>query len=386
MNHNLYELSRNLWRPSSLINDPEASIPTIDRWGSIEYLRPNSIVGETQRERDFLTANPGVLDRPPSIDSFDESLLESKTTTVENAVQRMVTLPDGRPNLEFFQGKSRQLKSVLKRPREERRTGLTPQEEHYLQQTNPVAFDRYQGLSNTEKANVFVENKEREMVVFIPGEGFSSSVDSLEVWYLPPISKIPGVEEIFVAGHGPSLGERLGIHEILGTKQKDGNWYLFGGLFDLGSPGMPGAGTAALWWIPDRILGADMSDYYVYHDEHFDSSLGLSDIEQILTTERDSFLMGASDNPFKMGLQVVYSSATTGASLLTATYNSVAGLFSSGSGASPSPSGGSTAGGGSPSSIVSSIVSGGCGAPKLPPVPAAAAGGAGVDGCVVTVV
>src|SRR5262249_29640575 len=58
----------------------------------------------------------------------------------------------------------------------------------------------------------------------------------------------------------------------LGFPMKEGNWYLFGGLIDLGSPENPGAGTGHMrgpiadWITPDRIGPYRMNDYFVLHD------------------------------------------------------------------------------------------------------------------------
>jgi hypothetical protein len=101
-----------------------------------------------------------------------------------------------------------------------------------------------------------------------------------------------------------------------GNEYTPGNWYLLGGLIDLGSPIWPGAGSGGAWYIPDSILGRDMSSYYIPHDwmyhpgghpNHPKPSFG-----DIFTEwEIPSFIAGLSFDPLQNVLQVVYSGATT---------------------------------------------------------------------------
>ncbi|MDZ4849533.1 MAG: PAAR-like domain-containing protein [Pirellulaceae bacterium] len=207
-----------------------------------------------------------------------------------------------------------------------------------LKESNPVAYDRL--TASPIQADAFVEfqkpikdsngneysNYDRA-AIYIPGEGFSTSKAEMDgipnVSGLFPDSISNGFKEVFVASKdSPSIGSFFGI------KEKEGNAYLFGGLVDLGSPGMPGAGTASTWWVPDRILNANMSPYYDAHDKgYYGSNVTLSDLGTILKHELDAFKAGATTSPLQLPLQAIYSAATTGVGLGNATKNSIANLF-----------------------------------------------------------
>lgn len=147
--------------------------------------------------------------------------------------------------------------------------------------------------------------------------GWSSTPRELESNWLPELPD--RLRNVFRAeSNGTS---------ILGIPQREGNWYLFGGLIDLGSPQWPGAGTGSPAWLaPDRILFWDMSDYFVFHDWHFNPD-SLGNIGQILTTEAEAFGAGASFDPIQMALQVIYSGATTIAGVTTAASNDIQDAF-----------------------------------------------------------
>ena len=110
----------------------------------------------------------------------------------------------------------------------------------------------------------------------------------------------------------------------LGLPVKEGNWYLLGGLIDLGSPLNPGAGTGDWTWVvPDKIFGMDMSAYYLPHDWKFIPETygkeGKPFWDMYLDWELGPFLSGieaAKGNPIHMGLQVIYSGATSVVSAL----------------------------------------------------------------------
>lgn len=258
------------------------------------------------------------------------------------------------------------------RPRE----CITPDVLDYLQLTNPAAYERINNLSANDRANAFVEigpesqdssgsdrSANDRTAVYIPGEGFSTS--QVERDSLPNVSQyIPGrVRELFVAGKDtPSVGNFFGI------KEKEGNVYLFGGLVDLGSPELPGAGTAWAWWVPDRILNADMSPYYDYHDkQYYGDNVDLGDIGKILSHEVEAFKAGATTSPLQLPLQAIYSAVTTGVGIFTAAKNSL-GDISQGKFDSLSDFYGSVFGE-SPSSNSaqpSSIIAGGCMGDILP--------------------
>jgi hypothetical protein len=105
-----------------------------------------------------------------------------------------------------------------------------------------------------------------------------------------------------------------GEKDWFGNDYKAGNWYLLGGLIDLGSPVWPGAGSGGVWYIPDKILGNDMSNYYIPHDWMFHPSASHSALGDIIPEwELPAFLAGLEGNKSltRTGLQVIYSSATT---------------------------------------------------------------------------
>jgi hypothetical protein len=234
----------------------------------------------------------------------------------------------------------------------------------YFKEHNPVAHQRYEMLSDEQKCNAFVEianpnNGElrdgdySRAAMYIPGEGFSTSKAELDK--LPNISSyLPdGFTSLFVASQ-----DTRSVGRFFGIEQKDGNAYLLGGLIDLGSPGMPGAGDAKTWWIPDRILNADMSPYYDKHDrDYYGSDVRLGDLGKILGHELDSLRAGATLNPLQLPLQALYSAATTTVGVGTATFNSLSdafsGIFGGGPGTAP-------AGGGGIPAMANSFLPGGC--------------------------
>lgn len=101
----------------------------------------------------------------------------------------------------------------------------------------------------------------------------------------------------------------------LGFPMKNGNWYLLGGLIDLGSPEWPGAGTGTQWYIPDRIGPYSMADYYARHDATFDPAN--QNMMERLGVELDAFAHGIQSDLIKLILQVIYSDATTVVSVTT---------------------------------------------------------------------
>ena len=258
---------------------------------------------------------------------------------------------------------------------------------------NPTAAERYDLLNEKEKKEAFVETNKpsktkdgqpvpenKRIAVYLPGQGFSTTPEERENSFLPPTPE--GIKEIFVA-------EKDGDKEnFLGIKQKKGNWYLFGGLMDLGSPEMPGAGNANMWFIPDNFLGIDMSKYYDYHDEdYYGSDVGIGDIGSVLEHELIAFGKGLSLNPLQWPLQAIYSTATTGIGLATILQNttkqvdgalsdvlgkidsgSFKDIFSSVFGASEvNPN----------DLVINNIVPGGCMGPEVPTLPGQSAPGTG---------
>jgi hypothetical protein len=217
----------------------------------------------------------------------------------------------------------------------------------HLKESNPGAHDRYMALSDVDKCNAFIETQTPTKdsngndystndltAIYIPGEGFSTS--QAERDGLPNVSgHLPSelknvFSEVFVAGKD----SRFSVGSFFGIKEKEGNVYLLGGLIDLGSPEMPGAGNTWAWWVPDRLLNMDMSPYYDYHDkEYYGSNVGLSDLGTILSHELEAFRAGATLNPLQLPLQAIYSAATTAVGLGTAAGNSLmnfgSGTFSS---------------------------------------------------------
>ena len=204
------------------------------------------------------------------------------------------------------------------------REALTAENVALLEQNNPTAYERYMLLSDEEKKGAFVEfnspskdsdgnpySKGDRAAFYVPGEGFTTTKEERDG--LPNVSGIfgdgfkAGLKELFVADK-----EDATKGNFFGIKQKEGNVYLFGGLIDLGSPEMPGAGNAWSWWVPDRILNMDMSPYYDHHDlEYYGSNLDLSKMGEILRHEVESFKKGATLNPLQLPLQAIYSAGTT---------------------------------------------------------------------------
>ena len=83
------------------------------------------------------------------------------------------------------------------------------------------------------------------------------------------------------------------------------------GLFDLGSPKFPGAGTGPLWFPPDKLFGVDMSPYYTLHDWLYGPG---ADLIANLKVEWKAFLAGRKEG-VPLLLQIIYSLATTAASI-----------------------------------------------------------------------
>lgn len=234
--------------------------------------------------------------------------------------------PQGRPRLDHARESLAQLE-----PRSAIRA-MTAEDLAYLEQHNPPAAEYYKGLPEEKQRGVFLEVESSESGelkgetarIYVPTRGYSSSMDEQNS---VPEFPIP-IESVFVSKGGPGS-----FYEITGLESPPthaGNYMLFGGLIDLGSPTMPGAGTGLLWFVPDRILGADMSPYFDYHDlNHYGWDVTLADVGEILDVEWAAFLAGISASgagPLTMALQVVYSSATASVGMLTALWNSAGGL------------------------------------------------------------
>ena len=198
-----------------------------------------------------------------------------------------------------------------------------------MQTNNPTAYERYMALEECDRSRAFVEigkpgtdkdgypiSESHRTAVYIPGQGFSPSPQERADSILPAVPA--WLKEVFVA-------EKDGDKEnFVGIKQKKGNWYLFGGIVDLGSPEMPGAGDANAWWIPDNLFGLDMSGYYDYHDKnYYGSDVRISDMGSILGTELKSLVAGIVSNPLTLPIQAIYSTATTLVGTLTAGKNTL---------------------------------------------------------------
>lgn len=268
------------------------------------------------------------------------------------------------------------------------RQHITPDVLDYLKQTNTAAYERYNLLSDSDKANAFVEmgppskdsngsdySPNDRTAIYIPGEGFSTSKEERDS--LPNVSQyIPSrIRELFVADkQDATQGNFFGI------KEKEGNVYLFGGLIDLGSPELPGAGNTQAWWVPDRILNMDMSPYYDHHDKgYYGSNVGLKDLGNILSHELEAFKAGATLNPLQLPLQAIYSAATTAVGLGTAVTNEAT-KIGSGDFSSLKDFFGSVFGGSSVNPIDSQIMTiapGGCMGPEVPTLPGQSAPGTG---------
>ncbi len=137
----------------------------------------------------------------------------------------------------------------------------------------------------------------------------------------PPPKEPPKTPPVDVSSQRKSGQEQLDhrllfpvppVIKQLFVDEKTQNWLLLGGLIDLGSPEVPGAGTTLTWWIPDRILGWDMSKFFVFHDsEFFKKDWTLADFDEVFSTEIEAFRKGLQPDPIHLALQVIYSSATT---------------------------------------------------------------------------
>lgn len=96
-------------------------------------------------------------------------------------------------------------------------------------------------------------------------------------------------------------------------KERPGNWYLLGGLIDLGSPKFPGAGTGGIsWLVPDKIFGLHMGPLYTPHDWRFDPSNPANTLLNVLTVEVESLTgaLASTRNPIHWALFVIYILAT----------------------------------------------------------------------------
>ena len=140
----------------------------------------------------------------------------------------------------------------------------------------------------------------------------------------------------FEDGWSTSLPEYDNLPDLIPEALRDlfrdstnGHYYLLGGLVDLGSPEWPGAGDGTIWWIPDRIGPWNMNDYFTYHDFHFNPN-SLANLGQLLGVEIASFAQGLHLDPVRFGLQIIYSAATTGVALVSATINDLRRLVKSG--------------------------------------------------------
>ncbi|MCC6264288.1 MAG: hypothetical protein IT169_11975 [Bryobacterales bacterium] len=188
----------------------------------------------------------------------------------------------------------------------------------------------------------FYMQSDGEMRHWDPGNGWSSSLSeqsNLSPWGTFGMSDLVGW---FDDGAGSWVEENLALRNLfrasgepgwlnealtslgLPAQQTPGNWYLLGGLIDLGSPVSPGAGTGSTWWVPDTLFGYEMNSYYVPHDWTYrpdDPRLatwsGL--LWQLEHVEWATFQAGLGDSvdPLRVILQSIYSTATTLATLAT---------------------------------------------------------------------
>lgn len=103
------------------------------------------------------------------------------------------------------------------------------------------------------------------------------------------------------------------------------NWELLWGAIEIGGPQEPRAGAADSWWIPDKVFGYDMADFYLYHDQHFDDDRNLSQLDTIFGVEAASFYQGLRRgfDPGRLVLQMLYSTFTTSVAVGTAAANSL---------------------------------------------------------------
>lgn len=241
----------------------------------------------------------------------------------------------GAPNWAFIQQQNSILAQALSATgpnatsRSLARSAPTAAELDKLRETNPVAWDRIQDLTPAEMSGLIIEQSGKDAIIYIPGEGWTTSVNDREGFIDIGIFK-----EIFISKGGTdNLANFLGITQV---PQKAGNWYAFGGLIDFGAPGVPGAGNGTIWFVPNRVLGADMTAFFDYHDRNYyhkndgGKPTTLADIGKILDVEWGSFMAGISAEgagPLTLALQMVYSTATTAIGVGTAAWNSVKGLL-----------------------------------------------------------
>lgn len=103
------------------------------------------------------------------------------------------------------------------------------------------------------------------------------------------------------------------------------NWELLWGAIEIGGPQEPRAGAADSWWIPDKVFGYNMADFYLYHDQHFNDDRNLSQLDTILGVEAASFYQGLRRgfDPGRLILQMLYSTFTTSVAVGTAAANSL---------------------------------------------------------------
>lgn len=144
-----------------------------------------------------------------------------------------------------------------------------------------------------------------EWRIYDPHDGYNSTpaeIEALSDWDFLGID----FGDIFEAG---KTGENW-----LGISEEKGHWYLLGGMIDLGSPEWPNAGTGSTWWVPDKIFGIDMADFYGPHDWYFrpdDPAIANDFWALFRNTEIPTFLGGLSWCPVDFVLQVIYSLATS---------------------------------------------------------------------------
>lgn len=278
---------------------------------------------------------------------------------------------------------------IPKSPEGNPRLPITPDNLDAIKDKFPLAYQRIMDIQNNTGSlppNAFLEitkpvkgkdgkpvSENERIAVYIPGEGFSTTQherDSSSLWTLPD-----GIRKFFVAGSGPSVGE------FFGMQQKEGNWYLFGGLMDLGSPELPGAGAGGnAWFVPDKIFGMDFSKYYDNHDlNYYGNDVRLSDLGKILKVEGNAFWEGLGANPLQWPFQALYSGATTAVGTLTALDNSLNDILGKGDFSSLKDFFGSVFGESpiNPQDLgIMNIAPGGC-MPEVPALPGQSAPGTG---------
>lgn len=156
----------------------------------------------------------------------------------------------------------------------------------------------------TERTAVLMDGEWR---IYDPEMGYNATQAELE--NLPDWGPFAS---IFKAGTKPE--------GWFGMPEKAGNWYLFGGLIDLGSPEWPGAGTGSTWFVPDTLFGYKMSPYYALHDWLFrpgDPALAGDFWAVFKGSEIPAFLNSVSWDPVQFLLSIAYVSATTTQAFLT---------------------------------------------------------------------